>query len=171
MSPRRDPLLPQGALDRLKHRLNGWLGGGPPSRVAGGQVLRHPVRGARRHLNVTRLLLLAAAGWVFYTLIAGEHGLLRIRHLEQEKAGLDMEILTLRNEVELVRDHVRENAGDPYHLEKIARERYGLVRPGETVYRFRQDETSVTKSPGGTHGFLEGSGAANGGLDNPLRPE
>jgi cell division protein FtsB len=118
-----------------------------------------------------RLLILAAAGWVFYTLVAGDHGYLRIRELESEKLRLDDEIRMLETEVASVRQRLRETTDDPYQLEKIARERYGLARPDETVYRFSRDEFAPRRSPSEAVAPTGWTAGADGSLDIHGGPE
>lgn len=52
----------------------------------------------------------------------------RVWRLERQVTALERRQEQLRNSIEL-----REN--DPVVLERLARERYGMARPGETVYR------------------------------------
>ena len=52
---------------------------------------------------------------------------------------------------EQLRNHLRENQqklpNDPRFLEKIAREEFGYVKPGETVFKFVDDEPQTRRSP------------------------
>ncbi len=75
--------------------------------------------------------LLAVAMMVY-----GSTGLLRVWQMKQEVEALEHEIVTLRGETqELVRtvDRLRS---DPETIEKVAREEFGYVRPGEKVLKF-----------------------------------
>ncbi len=66
----------------------------------------------------------------------GSTGLLRLWQMKQEVEALEREIVTLRGEAhDLARaaDRLRD---DPGAVEKIAREEYGFVRPGEKVLKF-----------------------------------
>jgi cell division protein FtsB len=81
--------------------------------------------------GVTALLLLSA--------LFGEQGFLKVRHLENERAELEEEVALLENETRGLRGEVRGMQSDPFLYEKAARERLGLVKPGEVVYDFRED--------------------------------
>jgi len=122
-------------------------------------------------VNVKRLLLLAAAGWVFYTLLAGDHGYLRIRELESQRAHLDDEISQLETEVASVKQRLREATDDPYQLEKIARERYGLARPDETIYRFSRHEFTTHRPSSDAGSPMEWTSLDDGSLDILGGPE
>lgn len=70
-----------------------------------------------------------------YGILFGDEGLAgvavraaRVWRLERRVAALERRQVWLQREVEL-----RES--DPVKLERLARERYGMVVPGETVYR------------------------------------
>ena len=67
--------------------------------------------------------------------IFGDHGLLQLYKLERERAKVQAQIAQLRKERErvLVEKNWLEN--DIQYLEKLARERYRMVKPGEKVYK------------------------------------
>lgn len=90
-----------------------------------------------------RLLLgaLLLAGAAYFALFGGDYSLLelqRIKHeLEQERARLE----TAEAEAARLRARVDSLENDSATIERIARERWGLVRPGERLYRFEQSDT------------------------------
>lgn len=57
--------------------------------------------------------------------------------LELEKRDLIGRTEQLVQETEALRKQIEAMRTDPRLLEKIAREEYGMRRPGETVYRIR----------------------------------
>ena len=67
--------------------------------------------------------------------IFGDHGLLQLYKLKRERAKVQARIVQLRKERErvLVEKNWLEN--DIQYLEKLARERYRMVKPGEKVYK------------------------------------
>ena len=72
-----------------------------------------------------------------YTLMSGTYGIPRIVRLKMEKEALIED--NRRRLVELV-DSVREREmlkNDPAYIEQIARSRYYMARPNETIYRYR----------------------------------
>ena len=72
-----------------------------------------------------------------YSLMAGDYGLPRIARLELERQSLTDANRQVRADViDLARTRSRL-LYDRAYIEKIARTRYFMVGPGETVYRYR----------------------------------
>lgn len=79
----------------------------------------------------------AAVSVLALALVAyGSSGLLRVWQMKREVETLEREIVTLRAETEDLARSVDRLRGDPETIEKIAREEFGLVRPGERVLKF-----------------------------------
>lgn len=57
--------------------------------------------------------------------------------LNQEKKELIRNTEELRTESKILQAKIEELQTNPLLLEKIAREEYGMRKPGETVYRIR----------------------------------
>ncbi len=57
--------------------------------------------------------------------------------LHQEKAELKREIEQLRTETELLETQINQLHTDSFHFERIAREEYGMKKPGEVIYEIR----------------------------------
>lgn len=66
----------------------------------------------------------------------GSSGLLRVWRMKQEVETIEREITTLRGETQELARRVERLRTDPATIEKIAREEFGLVRPGEKVLKF-----------------------------------
>jgi cell division protein FtsB len=76
------------------------------------------------------------AGAAYYALFGGEYSLLEMRRLEREKL-LEVERLQrTRAEVNQLRLRADSLDRDSAALERIARERYGMIKDGERLYRF-----------------------------------
>ena len=76
--------------------------------------------------------------------IFGDHGLLQLYKLERERAKVQAQIAQLRKERERVMVEKNRLENDIQYLEKLARERYRMVKPGEKVFRV-VDRRKVTK--------------------------
>ncbi|HEX6324055.1 MAG TPA: septum formation initiator family protein [Vicinamibacterales bacterium] len=78
------------------------------------------------------LLVLAA----YFAFFGGEYGLFELRRvrseLELERARLD----DVRAEVARLEARVESLENDSLPIERIAREKWGMIRPGEKLYRF-----------------------------------
>jgi len=68
--------------------------------------------------------------------LVGERGFLHLQELRQEQRALEAEAFTLLRENAGLRNRIARLKTDDEFLEKMAREKLGLVRKGEFVYRF-----------------------------------
>ena len=73
-------------------------------------------------------------------LVFGEGGILRGQALQEELAGLHRGNLQLTQRIAELDTRVKLQENDPFSLEKLAREKYGMARPGERIYRFEETE-------------------------------
>ena len=85
--------------------------------------------------------VLALAG--YYALFGGRYSVLEVRAGAAERAVLQahLDSLTAVNDALAARVASLEN--DPLALERVAREEYGLVRPGELLYRPMEEADSA----------------------------
>ena len=67
--------------------------------------------------------------------IFGDHGLLQLYKLKRNRAKVQDQISQLRKERERVTVEKNRLENDIQYLEKLARERYRMVKPGEKVYK------------------------------------
>lgn len=71
----------------------------------------------------------------FLFLLFAENGLLRRLKLERDRAALIEKIRIAEDEQKRLREQSRALDGDKKAIEKVAREKYGMIRPGEKVYK------------------------------------
>ena len=83
-------------------------------------------------------LVLAIAG-VTGSVLFGEHGITHLLRLRTEQRQLADVAFVLLDRNEKLRTEIEGLRRDDLRLEELARQRLGLVRPGEFVYRFRPD--------------------------------
>ena len=86
-------------------------------------------------------LLLGLAG--YYALFGGEYSLLELRAARQEIRTKEEELVRLRAEVEHLRARADSLENDSATIERIARERFGMIREGEILYRMTVPEDSA----------------------------
>ena len=92
---------------------------------------------------VVPVLLLVA---VYYAVFGGEYSLFELREaraaVEDERTALT----DVRHRIDSLSAWVDSLENDPATQERIARERFGMIRDGETLYRFvPADSTSVAE--------------------------
>jgi cell division protein FtsB len=96
-------------------------------------------------MRATRILMWVSTGIVLllgWTSIVGDGGLIRIRGLREQESRLVGKVSRLEADNAHLRENVRRLNEDDRYIERVARESQGLVRDGETVYRFSADRTS-----------------------------
>ncbi len=91
-----------------------------------------PRRRLRRPL-VAMVLLLGALWFTFFD----SYSLVKRVRWHSEYTRLSQENVHLRHEVDILEERLKNPLPDEV-IEKIAREQYGMRRPGETVYRVEQ---------------------------------
>jgi cell division protein FtsB len=99
--------------------------------------------------RLTKLLLpavlLVAA---YYAVFGGEHSLLDVRRARAEMAVAAAELDRLRVANDSLRALVDSLDTDPAMLERLARERFGMIRDGEVLYRFAPADSQDAGLPG-----------------------
>jgi cell division protein FtsB len=96
-----------------------------------------------------KLALIGVIGVSAFSIIFGNYGLLRIlelrnqsKHLEEQIAYYKMKKKLLETQRDMLKD-------DPYTIEKHARERLGMYRPGDAVFLFLDaDSAEISNAEG-----------------------
>jgi cell division protein FtsB len=102
--------------------------------------LRQQVTFERKRRNLIFFTTVSLAVlYLVFALMFGNMGLIKYRSLTKIKSGLDAEIGTLEKENKALRTHVDSLKYDDYYIEKYAREEYGLARPDEYIFQFKDD--------------------------------
>jgi cell division protein FtsB len=85
---------------------------------------------------------LLLAGAAYFALFGGEYSLLEVRRIRAERESERVRLEEVRAEVDRLEARVDSLEHDSATIERIARERWGLIRPGERLYRFAEPDTS-----------------------------
>jgi cell division protein FtsB len=67
--------------------------------------------------------------------VSGERGLLHLLRLRNEQRELEHVAFQLQQRNEVLRERIRRLQSDDAYIEKLARERLGLAKKGEIIYR------------------------------------
>lgn len=89
------------------------------------------------------MLLLAVAA--YFALFGGEYSLFELRNLRREAAAERVRLDSIRGQVRLLELRRDSLMNDSATIERIARERYGMIRSGERLYRFANAPDSVRR--------------------------
>lgn len=98
--------------------------------------------GTLRKLIVPTLLGLA----LYFVIFGGEFSLFDLRRARAERAAAEFELDSLRLEIDSLRKWRDALEGDSATIERIARERYGMIRDGEVLYRYTEPEESTPRA-------------------------
>ena len=71
-------------------------------------------------------------------LLLGNHGIVQRVRLQNQKVELDSRIQQAEAETKQLQAESKALDSDKKAIEKVAREKYGMAREGETVYRVRK---------------------------------
>ena len=67
--------------------------------------------------------------------VFGDHGLFQLYKLKKEKNSIQKHISELRKEREVLISEKKRLENDLMYIEKLAREKYRMAKPGERVYK------------------------------------
>lgn len=84
-------------------------------------------------------LLLALLAWGLWTAFFSDRSLFRIAQLRREIRAADRELARVEDEQRTLERSTNGARARALHAERLLREQYGMARPGEIVYRFRDD--------------------------------
>jgi len=85
-------------------------------------------------LGIVGVLLLAA----YFAIFGGEYTVFRMGGLEALESERAAELAATEAEIDSLESVALELRSDAEAIERVARERYGMIRDGEILYRFRE---------------------------------
>ena len=85
-----------------------------------------------RHLLAGAVLAVA----LYYAALGGEYSAVDLLRLKRDRRGAEQDLARTRREVDSLKARARMLERDPATIERVARERFGMIREGETLYRF-----------------------------------
>ena len=86
-------------------------------------------------LTLTNLLMVAIIIGCVSLLLFSDRGLINLWSLKKEKLEIQNEINNLRNQIALLEKEEEKLKFDEKYIEKIAREKFKMVKPGERVFK------------------------------------
>jgi cell division protein FtsB len=94
----------------------------------------------REHHGLLVLCLMGAFAFVLLLLsVFGDQGIFRIRSLDRDRTLLEQKVRAIESENATLQRQLRNMKEGRASYELAAREKLGLVKPGEIVYDFRTD--------------------------------
>ena len=89
--------------------------------------------------NKKRTAILLAVFILFLYLMFDNKGILARVRLESQKKEMTQQVQQAEAETKKLEANIKALEGDKKTIEKIAREKYGMAREGETVYRVKKN--------------------------------
>jgi cell division protein FtsB len=87
---------------------------------------------------------------LYYALWGGEYSAFDLGRIAELQLSERQRLAETQAEVDSLRLVVEQLESDPAAIESFARERFGMIREGETLYRFVQVEPTETPLAGAT---------------------
>ena len=75
-------------------------------------------------------------------LLSSDRGLINLWSLKKEKLEIQNEINDLRNQIAMLEKEEEKLKFDEKYIEKIAREKFKMVKPGERVFKVTDGESN-----------------------------
>ncbi len=92
---------------------------------------------------VVGLVVLTILGFTVF----GENGLFKLARDQHQRSGLLDEADRLRADNEQLRVEIDLLQNDRSYVERLAREKLGMVKPGEFIFQFTEAKKSRKKAP------------------------
>jgi cell division protein FtsB len=82
------------------------------------------------------------ASYLVYSFVGGDSGLIRIRALQQETAALRAQKVALAAQADRLERARKSPARDPLLEERVARERFHMIKKDEILYRYQEEDSA-----------------------------
>ena len=86
-------------------------------------------------VRLQKFMFFVALATLLYAFVFGDAGAIRIVALQREKATLEAGIAVVDHDIASLSREIERLKSDPLAMEKLGRERYGYVYPGDRVYK------------------------------------
>jgi cell division protein FtsB len=84
----------------------------------------------------------------YYAVWAGEYSTFDLRRIAERTRAESEQLVATRAEVDSLTALIGRLENDPATIEREARERFGMIRPGEVLYRFVEVDSSAAPTAG-----------------------
>ena len=80
---------------------------------------------------------------LYIAVFGGEYSVLEVSRVKKQQAQLTQQLDDLKEENDSLKIYVQKLESDSVTIEKLARERYGMIRDGEILYRVTAPRDSI----------------------------
>jgi cell division protein FtsB len=93
---------------------------------------------------VKRLIFPALIGLsIYFALFGGEYSVFEVGRVRAERIEMEQRLVELERANDCLRAWAEALEADSATIERLARERYGMIRPGEVLYRITRSADSL----------------------------
>jgi cell division protein FtsB len=109
--------------------------------AAGGSLREYPfLRRFYQHQvvvsgGIQKFLFFLIMATLLYAFVFGDAGAIRIISLKKQKSDIEYHLAMVDQDIASLEEQIARLKDDPDIMEKLGRERYGYVYPGDRVYR------------------------------------
>ena len=96
----------------------------------------------RSFLSLTNIFMAIIVVGCISLLLFSDRGLINLWTLKKEKLESQNEINNLRNQIAMLEKEEEKLKFDEKYIEKIAREKFKMVKPGERVFKVTDGESN-----------------------------
>lgn len=93
-------------------------------------------------LSLTNVLMVAIFIGCFTLILFSDRGLINLWSLKKEKLEIQNKINSLRNQIAVLEKEEEKLKFDEKYIEKIAREKLKMVKPGERVFKITDSSSN-----------------------------
>ena len=94
----------------------------------------------KKHMTIKNYALILCIALGAMIVLINDFGLIKLIALKKQKYQLTSQLTSLANQQNNLREKIYRLQHDQEYIEKIARERYMMVVPGEKVYRIASEK-------------------------------
>lgn len=106
-------------------------------------MARKPTLALQKKVMTRKRLIITAVftGAIVLFVLFSSHGLLSRWRISSDHENLERQLVSLKRTEDSLRILIKDLETDTLEIERLARERYGYIRPGERIYLIRRDTT------------------------------
>ena len=93
-------------------------------------------------LSITNILMVIIIVGCISLLLFSDRGLINLWSLKKEKLEIQNQINDLRNQIAMLEKEEEKLKFDEKYIEKIAREKFKMVKPGERVFKVTDEKSN-----------------------------
>jgi len=99
----------------------------------------------KKTFNLSFIAMLCIFLFLLFLSVFGSSGIIKVLQMNRKIDLLNQEIVFMEKENKRMLDQIHRLKEDAFSIEKLAREELGLVKPGERVYEFIDENREKPK--------------------------